>query len=94
MTVWHLDLVRKGNDVVLAVLDPDTGMIELEPVGSPVDIVRALRNVMLRTVPNWPSRIGTDHAICFSGLGPAVGIEQWYLAPDQMRAVERAARRA
>mgnify|MGYP001597347296 CR=1 FL=1 len=93
--VWHLDLLSVASVRSLVILDAETRrIVATEPLAGdgPSDVVRALRTVMLRTVPGWPSTIVTDNARQFAGVGEAIGIEQRFVSGLQQSAVERVLR--
>lgn len=95
MTTWHLDMVRDGYGApLLVVIDPHSGLLEREPMRHFVrlDVIRALRNVVKRTVHDWPAEIVTDNARQWFGVADAIGARHRILVPGQMTELERIAR--
>ncbi|UIJ46916.1 hypothetical protein LZK98_08230 [Sphingomonas cannabina] len=88
---WVLDLVLRDGTVMLAVTEPVSGMVELEPISgwSLADATTALRNVIARTAPRTPQTIITDRGRFFAGLGEAMGIEQQFTTFTDQRRLER-----
>lgn len=95
-TEWHLDLMRDGaGQLHVVVYEPQSKRLEHEaiPQALSLDIIRALRTIMLRTVPHWPHVIVTDHAGQWIGVSDVLNCQRRIEACGRKRAVERAARR-
>lgn len=94
MPEWHLDIVRDGKRNLLVVYEPVSGLLEREPIGMAVrlEIVRALRSIMLRTRPHLPGTIVTDRALGWFGVADATGVKHRILTASQPTALERIAR--
>ncbi|PKP93162.1 MAG: hypothetical protein CVT77_06425 [Alphaproteobacteria bacterium HGW-Alphaproteobacteria-16] len=93
---WYLDIVRHDGRNLLAVIDTQARTVEFEALdgADATDVVRALRNVMMRTVPGWPRAIITDQHRLLTGLGEKIGVEQRLSCPSIQRIVERRIREA
>ncbi|EQB32011.1 hypothetical protein [Sphingobium ummariense] len=95
-TEWHLDLARDATgQLFVIVYEPLSMRLEHEAIPHPrsIDIIRAMRAIMQRTVLDWPQVIVTDHAGCWIDVADVLNCQRWIDARGTQRAVERAARR-
>ncbi len=93
---WHLDLARDATgQLFVFVYEPLSMQLEHEAIPQPrsIDIIRALRAIALRTRPEGPQVIVTDHAGCWIDVADVLNCRRWIDARGTQRAVERAARR-